>query len=136
MVNSMVTDPISDMLARIGNAIRARHERAVMPSSRMRRGVAQILKDQGYLADVREEEGAAGRPQLTVVLKYGHDKKAAIDGLRRVSRPGRRVYVGHDAIPHVRSGLGIAILSTSSGMMTDDEARRRRVGGELLCEVW
>lgn len=131
----MVSDPISDMLSRIRNALGARHDRTSMPASRLRMRVAEILKQEGYVADVRESE-SNGRKKLEIVLKYGRDQRAAIDGLRRVSRPGRRVYAGHDKIPHVYSGMGIAILSTSSGVMTDDEARRRRVGGEVLCEVW
>ena len=131
----MVSDPISDMLSRIRNALGARHDRTSMPASRLRMRVAEILKQEGYVSDVRESE-SNGRKKLEIVLKYGRDQRAAIDGLRRVSRPGCRVYAGHDKIPHVYSGLGIAILSTSSGVMTDNEARRRRVGGEVLCEVW
>jgi small subunit ribosomal protein S8 len=132
----MVTDPIADFLARIKNAQRARHERTTIPASRMKMRLAEILKQEGYISDVREVEDARGHKALELVLKYGRDRKAAIDGIKRVSRPGRRVYVGHGDIPHVYSGLGISILSTSSGLMTDGEARRRRVGGELLCEVW
>lgn len=132
----MVTDPIADFLARIANAQRARHERTTMPMSRLKLRIAEILKQEGYISDVREVDDARGHKALELVLKYGRDRKAAIDGTRRVSRPGRRVYVGHGDIPHVFSGLGISILSTSSGVMTDGEARRRRVGGELLCEVW
>jgi small subunit ribosomal protein S8 len=134
----MVSDPVSDMLARIRNAQRARHERTIVPRSRLKLRVAEILKQEGFISDVRESENNLGQKNIEIVLKYGtgRDKKAAIDGVRRVSRPGCRVYVKHDAIPHVYSGLGVAILSTSSGLMTDGEARRRRVGGELLCEVW
>jgi small subunit ribosomal protein S8 len=131
----MVTDPVSDMLARLRNAIQARHERTRVPSSRLKRRVAEILKQEGYIDDVTESD-QRGRKTLTIVLKYDRNRKSAIDGLRRVSRPGRRVYVGHDRIPHVYSGLGVSILSTSRGLMTDGEARRHRVGGELLCEVW
>lgn len=133
----MFNDPIADMLSRIRNAIGSRHDRTLVPVSRLKKRVAEILKQEGYIADVREIEG---KPQgtLEIVLKYdtGRDRRAAIDGLRRVSRPGRRVYVKHDNIPHVYSGLGVSIISTSSGIMTDNEARRRKVGGELLCEVW
>jgi small subunit ribosomal protein S8 len=133
----MVNDPISDMLARIRNALGARHERTLVPASRLKLRVAEILKQEGYIADVRETEDKSGHRAIEIVLKYGgRDRKAAIDGLKRISRPGRRVYVGHDGIPHVYSGLGISILSTSSGLMTDGEARRRKVGGEILCEVW
>ena len=132
----MVSDPVSDMLARIRNAIRARHELTKMPASRLRLRVAEILKQEGFISDVRESE-ALGHKNIEIVLKYGgHERKSAIDGIKRVSTPGRRVYVGHDDIPWVFQGLGISILSTSSGVMTDTEARRRKVGGELLCEVW
>lgn len=130
-----MTDPISDMLTRIRNAIRARHNQTSMPASRLKMRVAEILKQEGYVSEVREHEDK-GRKNLEIVLKYGRDQIAAIDGIKRVSRPGRRVYVRHDKIPHVYAGMGIAILSTSSGVMTDSEARRRRVGGEVLCEVW
>ena len=130
----MVTDPISDMLARLHNAAMARHERTEMPSSRLRLSIAKLLKEEGYVDDVRETEGP--KKTLTIVMRYGRDRQAAIDGLRRVSRPGRRVYVRHDQIPRVRNGYGIAILSTSSGVMSDRQARKSAVGGELLCEVW
>jgi small subunit ribosomal protein S8 len=123
------------MLTRIRNASMARHERAEMPHSRLKEHVAGVLKAEGYLDDVRVSEGAE-RKTLTVVLRYGRDRQSAIDGIRRVSSPGRRVYVRHDRIDRVCSGMGISILSTSRGVMTDREARRQRVGGELLCEVW
>ena len=104
-------------------------------SSYLAEAVAQILKSEGFIADVRPSEGD-GPKKLTIVLKYGRDRQSAIDGVRRVSRPGRRVYVRHDRIPRVYSGLGISILSTSHGLMSDREARRQKLGGELLCEVW
>lgn len=134
----MMTDPIGDLLTRIRNAARSRHEVARVPHSKVKQAIAEILKAEGYVADVRTEKwGDAGKKEtLTVVLKYGRERDSAFQGLRRVSRPGRRVYVGHDAIPRVLSGLGTAILSTSHGLMTDKEARRQRLGGELLCEVW
>ncbi|MCS6901401.1 MAG: 30S ribosomal protein S8 [Myxococcales bacterium] len=133
----MMTDPIADMLTRIRNASLARHEKASMPSSKLKRSIAEILKAEGYIADVREAptENKAGK-ELTIVLKYGRDRQGVIDGIRRVSRPGRRVYVRHDRIPMVLSGLGISILSTSLGVMSDKDARRKKIGGELLCEVW
>ncbi len=130
-----MTDAIADMLTRIRNASLARHDRTEMPASRMKEAVARILKTEGFIADVRSTEGE-GAKQLTIVLKYGRDRQSAIDGVRRVSRPGRRVYVRHDRIPRVLSGLGISILSTSHGLMSDREARHRKLGGELLCEVW
>jgi small subunit ribosomal protein S8 len=131
----MMTDPIADMLTRIRNASLARHDRTEVPASRLKEAVAKILKLEGFIADVRPTEGE-GEKKLTIVLKYGRDRQSAIDGVRRVSRPGRRVYVRHDRIPRVLSGLGISILSTSHGLMSDREARRQKVGGELLCEVW
>ena len=131
----MMTDPIADMLTRIRNAALARHDRTEVPASRLKEAVAKILKSEGFIADVRPTEGE-GAKKLTIVLKYGRDRQSAIDGVRRVSRPGRRVYVRHDRIPRVLSGLGICILSTSHGLMSDREARRQKVGGELLCEVW
>jgi small subunit ribosomal protein S8 len=133
----MTTDPIADMLARIRNASMARHDSTLMPASKVKRAIAEILKAEGFIADVRDEQQPeSGFKQIRVVLKYNREKHAAFAGIRRVSRPGRRVYVGHDDIPRVLSGLGVSILSTSAGVMTDKEARRRRVGGELLCEVW
>jgi small subunit ribosomal protein S8 len=132
----MMTDPIADMLTRIRNASMARHERAEMPHSRLKEHLAGVLKAEGYLDDVRVSEGDEAQKTLTVVLRYGRERKSAIDGIRRVSTPGRRVYVRHDRIDRVCSGMGVSILSTSRGVMTDREARKQRVGGELLCEVW
>ena len=131
----MMTDPIADMLTRIRNAALARHDRVTLPSSNVKRAVAELLKNEGFVTEVRTEDA---KPQalLTIVLKYGRDRKCAIDGVKRVSRPGRRVYVRHDKIPQVLHGLGVAILSTSHGVMTDKDARRNKLGGELLCEVW
>ncbi len=131
----MMTDPIADMLTRIRNAGLARHDRTEVPASHLKEALALILKSEGFIADVRPSEGD-GPKKLTIVLKYGRDRQSAIDGVRRVSRPGRRVYVRHDRIPRVLSGLGISILSTSRGLMSDREARRQKIGGELICEVW
>jgi small subunit ribosomal protein S8 len=130
----MMTDPIADMLTRIRNAALARHDRTEVPASKMKKAVAHILKSEGYIADVKESDGSTDK--LTIVLKYGRDRTSAIDGVRRVSRPGRRVYVRHDRIPRVLSGLGISILSTSHGLMSDRDARKHKLGGELICEVW
>jgi small subunit ribosomal protein S8 len=131
----MMTDPISDMLARIRNGSLARHDRVEMPHSNLRKNVADVLKQEGFLDDVRESDGE-GKKTLTLVLRYGKDKSSAIDGIRRVSAPGRRVYVRYDRIPRVRSGMGVSILSTSHGVMSDRQAREQKVGGELLCEIW
>jgi small subunit ribosomal protein S8 len=130
----MMTDPIADMLTRIRNAARAQHEHAVVPSSRLKAQLAEILKREGFIEDYRVEEG--DRKNLTIFLKYGRDRQSAFVGMRRTSRPGRRFYVGHRDIPHVQNGMGVAILSTSAGIMTDRDARQKRVGGEVLCEVW
>jgi small subunit ribosomal protein S8 len=131
----MMTDPIADMLTRIRNGALAHHDRVEMPHSRLKEHVATVMRAEGYLDDVRTSESEDPKV-LTLVLRYGRDRESAIDGLRRVSTPGRRVYVRHDRIDRVCSGMGISILSTSRGVMTDREARRQRVGGELLCEVW
>ncbi len=131
----MLTDPISDMLARIRNGALARHDRVEMPHSFLKQHIAEVLKGEGFVDDVRSSEGE-GPKTLTVILRYGRGRESAIDGVRRVSAPGRRVYVRHDHIPRVRSGMGVSILSTSRGVMTDKEARKQKVGGELLCEVW
>lgn len=134
----MMTDPIADMLTRIRNASLARHEKTLVPASNVKKNIAEILRLEGFVSEVREvsADTGAGR-SLEIVLKYGgRDRKSAIDGIRRVSRPGRRVFVSHDSIPRVLSGLGVSILSTSRGVMSDKEARRQKVGGELICEVW
>jgi small subunit ribosomal protein S8 len=135
----MMTDPIADMLSRIRNASLARHDRAEMPHSYLKQNLAEVLKSEGFIDDVRvadATEAGTGLKTLTLVMRYGKGKESAIDGVRRVSTPGRRVYVRHDRIPRVRSGMGISILSTSRGVMTDKDAKKQRVGGELLCEVW
>lgn len=133
----MLTDPIADLLARIKNAALARHDVLRVPSSRIKKGIAELLQREGYVSSVTEEEwGPQKRKTITITLKYSGAHQAAFRGLRRVSKPGRRVYVGHGDIPRVLNGLGVSILSTSHGLMTDREARTKKVGGELLCEVW
>ena len=131
----MVTDPIGDMLTRIRNGAQARHAQVRCPSSRLKLGVARVLAQEGFLSDVREE-AESGRPTLVLELRYDADGASVIDGIRRVSRPGRRVYVGVDGIPKVRNGLGVAVLSTPRGVLVDRAAREAKVAGELLCEVW
>lgn len=133
-----VNDPIADMLTRIRNAVRARHESVAIPSSRMKIAIAGVLKTEGFIRDfaVVAEEGRA-QPTLKVELNYGDNKKQPVlSGLQRISKPGLRVYVQRNEIPRVYGGLGIAILSTPKGIMTGQEARRQSVGGELLCYVW
>jgi small subunit ribosomal protein S8 len=130
----MNTDPVADMLARIRNALMARHESVEIPFSKLKERIAVILKREGYVADftVNTEWPAS----LRVQLKYGEGRAPAIVGMRRTSRPGRRVYVRHQHIPHVLNGMGISIISTSHGVVTDRDARKQSVGGEILCEVW
>jgi len=130
-----MTDPIADFLARIRNAILARHAEVVSPSSKLKVRIADLLKEEGFISgyDVRE---TTSFPELVVMLRWANPRTNAITEMRRRSRPGQRTYVGKDAIPKIRSGLGIAILSTSRGLMTDRAARKAGVGGELLCEVW
>lgn len=131
-----MTDPISDFLARIRNGIMARHAEVVAPSSKIKVRIADLLKEEGYIAgyDVRQDK--PGFDNIVVRLRWADPRTNAITGMRRRSRPGQRMYVGHGNIPKIRSGLGIAILSTSRGLMTDRAARKAGVGGELLCEVW
>ena len=130
----MMTDPIADMLTRIRNAAQAQHEHTVLPSSNLKAELAEILKQEGFIDDYRVEDGV--QRSLTIFLKYGRDRQSAFVGMRRASRPGRRFYVGHRDIPRVQNGMGVASLSTSAGIMTDRDARDKRVGGEVLCEVW
>jgi len=130
-----MTDPISDFLTRIRNAILARHTEVISPSSKLKVRIADLLKDEGYLAGHTVRETEKG-PELVVRLRWADPRTNAITGVRRRSRPGQRTYVGKDSIPKIRSGLGIAILSTSRGLMTDRAARKAGFGGELLCEVW
>jgi small subunit ribosomal protein S8 len=131
----MLTDPIADMLTRIRNGAQARHAQVRCPSSRLKLGVARVLAQEGFLSEVREE-AESGRPTLVIELRYDADGASVIDGIRRVSRPGRRVYVGVGGIPKVRNGLGVAVLSTPRGVLADRAAREAKVAGELLCEVW
>jgi small subunit ribosomal protein S8 len=131
-----VTDPIADMLTRIRNAGMARHAQVAMPSSKMKEAIAKILKEEGFIQDYEILPGKVA--SLLIHLKYSRDRRAqsVISGITRVSKPGRRTYVQKDNIPWVRSGLGVAILTTPKGVMTGDQARRQGVGGELLCYVW
>jgi len=131
----MMTDPIADMLARLRNGALARHASVRLPSSNLKLALARVLAEAGFLGNVRVES-EEGRALLVVELRYGDEGRPLIDGLRRISRPGRRVYVGKDEIPRVRNGLGLAVLSTSKGVLSDHAARDAEVGGELLCEVW
>jgi small subunit ribosomal protein S8 len=130
-----VNDPISDFLTRIRNAHMAKHETVEIPHSRMKAEIARILQEEGYVQNVTER-GSGVERRLVITLKYGPDGRRGIAGLRRMSRPGRRVYRKQTNIPRVLDGLGVAILSTSQGVLTDYQARRRGVGGEVLCFVY
>ena len=130
-----ITDPVADMLTRIRNANNAKHETVDVPASNMKKSIAQILLDEGYIKAFQiVEDGTQGIIRIT--LKYNAGKEKVISGLRRVSKPGLRVYVGADELPQVLRGLGIAIVSTSKGVMTDKKARANHVGGEVLAFVW
>ncbi len=130
-----MTDPIADMLTRIRNANSAFHESATMPHSKLKAHVAQVLLDQGYIAGYRTEAATVGK-SLVVDLKYGPNRERSIAGIKRVSKPGLRVYAKSTEIPKVLGGLGVAILSTSSGLLTDKQATKKGVGGEVLAFVW
>jgi small subunit ribosomal protein S8 len=132
-----MTDPIADMLTRIRNANVAMHDQVPMPSSKLKESLAAILQREGYINGY-EVHDSVGRPgkTLEIKMKYSPDRARTISGIRRVSKPGLRVYTAADKLPRVLGGLGVAVLSTSHGLMTDREARKRQVGGEVLCYVW
>ncbi|EOR27942.1 MULTISPECIES: 30S ribosomal protein S8 [Clostridium] len=131
----VMTDPIADLLTRIRNANAVRHEVVEVPSSNMKKAVANILLQEGYIKELEEyNDGVV--PMLRISLKYGADKERVITGIKRISKPGLRVYCKKDEIPKVLSGLGIAIISTSSGLLVDREARKAGLGGEVVCYVW
>jgi small subunit ribosomal protein S8 len=132
-----MTDPIADMLTRIRNANIAMHDATEMPSSKVKEALAKILTSEGYIEgfDVVDDPDRPGR-KLTITMKYTPDRKRTISGIKRVSKPGLRVYTAADRVPRVLGGMGISVLSTNLGLLTDREARRRRVGGEILCQVW
>jgi small subunit ribosomal protein S8 len=130
-----MTDPIADMLTRIRNATTASHDETIMPSSKQKVAIADILKSEGYIADYTVAGGEQG-PELTVTLKYGPNREKTIAGIKRISKPGLRVYARRDALPRVLGGLGIAIISTSAGLVTDKQAKKLNTGGEVLCYVW
>ena len=131
----MMTDPIADMLTRIRNANTALHDTVEMPGSTLKAEIARVLKEQGYIQDYELREGRVGT-DLVVRLKYSRDRRRVISGLERVSKPGRRVYADRTTIPRILGGMGVAVLSTSQGVITGHEARRRGIGGEVLCSVW
>lgn len=132
-----MTDPIADMLTRIRNASRARHQKVAVPWSRLKENVVKILIEEGYLKDQKKVKAAVGAgEEIIIQLKFDRESQPIISGMKRVSTPGRRVYVGANAVTPVRKGLGINILSTPKGILVDRNAQRAKVGGELLCSVW
>jgi small subunit ribosomal protein S8 len=131
----VLTDPVGDMLARIKNANKALHETATMPASRMKEEIARLLKEEGYIKDYRIDKGEAF-DTLVIDLKFGRNRERVITDLRRVSKPGRRVYANKDRLPRVLGGMGTAIMSTSSGLVTSRRAQELGVGGEVVCFVW
>ena len=131
----MHTDPIADMLTRIRNANKAMHDSTTMPTSRMKEEIARLLKEEGYITDYRVEKGESF-DTLTVELKFGRNRERILTDLKRVSKPGRRVYARKDRLPRVLGGMGTAILSTSSGLVTSKTAEERGIGGEVVCFIW
>lgn len=131
----MMTDPIGDMLTRIRNAGRAKHSQTHCPASKLKMAVARVLSEEGFVGEVSSEPGKSFST-MTIGIRYRDDGRTMLDGIRRISKPGRRVYVGAGEVPAVRKGLGMAILSTPRGVMCDRDAREAKVGGEVLCEVW
>jgi small subunit ribosomal protein S8 len=132
-----MTDPIADMITRLRNAVHARHPRVDIPASRVKTEIARILEEEGYVTSVKLVEASeSSRSAIRITLKYGPKGETVISGLERVSRPGRRVYLGCDEVPKVMGGLGTSILTTSRGVMTGRQAERIGVGGEVLCNVW
>jgi small subunit ribosomal protein S8 len=131
----MLTDPIADMLTRIRNANKAMHETARMPTSRMKEEIARLLKEEGYIKDFHVERGDSF-DTLVIELKFGRNRERILTGLKRISKPGRRVYARKDRLPRVLGGLGTAILSTSSGLVTARTAEQQGLGGEVICFVW
>ena len=133
----MMTDPIADMLTRVRNANTAMHDTVSMPSSKQKVALAKVLQAEGYISGFETSPSPRGVGEtLTITMKYSDDRARTISGLRRISTPGLRVYRGASDVPRVLGGLGVAVLSTSKGLMTDREARKRNVGGEVLCYVW
>ena len=131
----MMTDPIADMLTRIRNANTAYKDEVEMPASRLKEEIARVLQREGYVSGYRVE-GDPPKRRIVVEMKYGPERERTITGIKRVSRPGRRVYADRDHLPRVLGGLGVSILSTSQGLMTDRQAARAGIGGEVLCQVW
>ena len=131
-----MTDPIADMLTRIRNGVQARHESVEVPASKMKLEIAKILKEEGYITSYSVEGETVSDKMIHIVLKYGPNKEKVITGIKRISKPGLRVYASKDELPKVLGGLGTAIISTNKGVLTDKEARKENVGGEVLAFIW
>jgi small subunit ribosomal protein S8 len=132
----VLTDPVADMLTRIRNANKALHDRVEMPTSKLKEEIARILKEEGYVRDFHVVETDLPYKVLVIDLKYGRSRERVLTGLKRISKPGRRIYAGKDRLPRVLGGMGTAILSTSAGVMTGHEAKQKGVGGEVVAYVW
>ena len=132
----MNTDPVADMLTRIRNANKALHDSVEMPNSRLKREIARILKEEGYVRDFQVKQTDLPYEVLVIELKYGRKRERVLTGLKRISKPGRRIYAGKDRLPRVLGGMGTAILSTSRGVITSRTAEREGVGGEVICFIW
>ena len=130
----ITTDPIADMLTRMRNALTGKHKTVNVPTSKMKVAIAELLKNEGYINDYKVSEGSKG--VITIDLKYGQNNQKVINGLKRISKPGLRIYASYEDLPRVLNGLGIAIVSTSKGLMTDKQAREAKIGGEVLAYVW
>lgn len=130
-----VTDPIADMLTRMRNALTAKHENVTIPASKMKIAIAELLKNEGYISEFAVE-GEGTKKNIVITFKFGENKEKVINGLKRISKPGLRIYASYEDLPKVLNGLGIAIISTSKGLMTDKQARENKIGGEVLAYVW
>lgn len=130
----ITTDPIADMLTRMRNALTVKHNTVTVPASKMKVAIAELLKNEGYINEYSVTEGA--KSSIVIDLKYGPNNQKVINGLKRISKPGLRIYAGYEDLPRVLNGLGIAIISTSKGLMTDKQAREQKIGGEVLAYVW
>ena len=132
----MMTDPIADMLSRIRNAGMSYADEVHIPASRVKEQIARVLTEEGYVTGYKIDESDAPRRKILIEMKYGPERERIISGIKRISKPGKRVYAGREQLPRVLGGLGVAILSTSQGVLTDKQASRKKVGGEVLCYVW
>lgn len=131
-----MTDPIADMLTRIRNAQALSRKEVFVPASRVKKELARILKEEGYISDIKDSKGRKEIPGIMIGLKYDHNNNGVIKNIQRVSKPGQRIYAKSDKLPRILQGIGIAVVSTSQGLMTDHKARARKLGGEIICKVW